>query len=165
MRRLPSLEMLKREVDSPRSMAVWATPILASSSSVFAWMPTALVCGMGCSALSIRRQRIARRSRSLASVRPTGPGPTTRTSGVAAVGDTSLIFLHPFVWMLVTLWQFDYFLVILLKDLLELRRIWRAWRKLSQFFKVLFIATRRHHSQDPAWLVPDILERMGNITR
>src|SRR6266487_3149832 len=69
-----------------------------------------------------------------------------------------LLPLHP-------LWQFDHFLVILLKDLLELRRIWRTWRKVSQFFKELFIATRRHHSQDPAWLGSDILERMRHITR
>src|SRR6266852_7247575 len=64
-----------------------------------------------------------------------------------------------------TFWQFDRFLVILLKDLLELLRIWRTWRKVSQFFKELFIATRRQHSQDPAWLVSDILERMRHITR
>src|SRR6059058_3609473 len=85
--------MLKREVLSPRSMAVWATPILASSSSVFAWMPTALVAAPASCALSIKRQRIPRRRRSLASVRPTGPAPTTKTSWVAAVKDKSFIFL------------------------------------------------------------------------
>src|SRR6266567_3069566 len=62
-------------------------------------------------------------------------------------------------------WQFDRFLVILLKALLKLRPIWWARRKLSQFFKELFIATRRHDSQYPAWLVPYIFESMGHIAR
>src|SRR3981081_2252125 len=79
-----------------------------------------------------------------------------RRSAIAA--GTPLLSLPP-------LWQFDHFLVILLKDLLELRLIWRTWRKLSQFFKELFTASRRHNSQDLAWLVSDILERMGHITR
>src|SRR6266566_6737413 len=85
--------MLKREVLSPRSMAVRATPIFASNSSVFAWMPRALVAAPACGALSIMRQRMPRRRRSLASARPTGPAPTIKTSGVAAVRDKSLIFL------------------------------------------------------------------------
>src|SRR5260370_10809574 len=88
--------MIKREVLSPRSMAGWATPILASSSSVFAWMPTALVAALASCALSIKRQRMPRRRRSLVSVRPTGPAPTIKTSWVAAVKDKSFIFLHPF---------------------------------------------------------------------
>src|SRR6266567_5418671 len=90
---------------------------------------------------------------------------TVDRSRVVRGGSSSYGCWTPLYFRSTPLWQFDRFLVILLKDLLELRRIWRTWRKVSQFFKELFIASRRQHAQDPTWLVSDILERMGHITR